>query len=152
MSWSMLAVWVTAAVVAVFPTWELWRERLGYEEFVRTSGEPDTFYRVVCRFGSGTTLSPLAPLSHDLETVGKFATERAVAALVVLLGLLPCLNRGDPGATGRRVAWLLVMGAAVGALVSLYGSSGICREEIPLLSVERLAAMTNGWGPPSCAF
>ncbi|MEU1881368.1 hypothetical protein ABZ470_29025 [Streptosporangium sp. NPDC020072] len=50
------------------------------------------------------------------------------------------------------MAWLLVMGAAVGALVSLYGSSGICREEIPLLSVERLAAMTNGWGPPSCAF
>ncbi|MFF4415630.1 RDD family protein [Streptosporangium sp. NPDC001559] len=146
MSRSTLAAWVTAAVVAAFPTWELWRERLGYEEFVRTSGEPDTFYGVVCRFGSGTTLSPLAPLSHDLEAIGGFATEWAVAALVVLLGLLSCLNRGDPGATGRRVAWLLVMGAAVGPLTSLYGYSEICREEIPLLSVERLAAMANGWG------
>ena len=72
LSWSALSVWVAAAVVAAFPTWELWRERLDLEEFTRTHGESDRIYGYVCMYNSGSTLSPLAPLRRDLEAAALF--------------------------------------------------------------------------------
>ncbi|MFF4989582.1 RDD family protein [Streptosporangium saharense] len=134
-------VWLVATIVAAFPTWELWRWRqeLGTSE----GGE---VFMVVCRFGSGSTLSPLAPLRRDLETVGPLITELAIPALMVLLGLVACLSGRDPGATGRRVAGLLVMGAAVDPLASLYGYRGICHDEIPMFGAEWFADVTDAWG------
>ncbi|MFF3442230.1 hypothetical protein [Streptosporangium sp. NPDC002721] len=44
LSWSALSVWVAAAAVAAFPTWELWRERLSIEEYAQIHGETDQIY------------------------------------------------------------------------------------------------------------
>ncbi|MCG5219487.1 RDD family protein [Streptosporangium sp. KLBMP 9127] len=145
LSRSASSAWVAAAAVAVFPTWELWRERRALEEFDRTHGEP-TVYGYVCQFGSGSTLSPLAPLRHDLDAIMMISTEWAVPALVVFLGILACLCGRDPGAVGRRVAGLLVLAAAIGPLASLYSDRGICRETIPLFSVDWLRGAAGGWG------
>ncbi|MER7128624.1 RDD family protein [Streptosporangium saharense] len=134
-------VWLVAAVVAAFPTWELWRWR----QELGTSEGGEVFV-VVCRFGSGSTLSPLAPLRRDLETVEPLVTEWALPALTVLLGLVACLSRRDPGVTGRRVAGLLVMGAAIGPLASLYGYRGICEDEIPMFGADWFADVAGAWG------
>ncbi|MEU8107071.1 RDD family protein [Nonomuraea muscovyensis] len=140
------AAWVAAVAVAAFPTWELWRERRVAEELVQTHGESGEVYGYVCQFGSGSTLSPLAPLRRDLEAVEELTTEWGVAAFVVLLGLVACLGRRDPGVTGRRVAGVLVLIAVVEPLASLYGDRGICREAIPLLSADWFKGVAGGWG------
>ncbi len=146
LSRSALSVWVAAAAVTAFPTWELWRERLSLEEYAQLHGETAQIYGYVCQFSSGSTLSPLAPLRGDLEAVMEIATGWAVPALVVLLGLLACLVRGDPATAGRRVAGLLVLNAAVGPLASLHSERGMCRETIPLFSADWFGAVADAWG------
>ncbi|WP_433369372.1 RDD family protein [Streptosporangium sp. CA-115845] len=139
LSRSALSVWVAAAAVAALPTWESWRERLAAEEFTRTHAGADPIYGVVGLYDSGTTLSPFAPLGRDLETVMTITEDWAVPALVVLLGLLACLGRRDPRATGQRVAGLLVLIAGIELLAWLYSGRGIYGGTIPLFS-------TGGWG------
>ncbi|WP_405143665.1 RDD family protein [Sphaerisporangium sp. NBC_01403] len=70
----------------------------------------------------------------------------AVAALVVLLGLLACLGRRDPGVTGRRVAGLLVLIAVIEPLASLYSYRRSCGETIPLFSADWFRGAAGGWG------
>ncbi|MER5319496.1 RDD family protein [Streptosporangium roseum] len=146
LSWSALSAWVVAAAVAAFPTWELWRERLDHEEFTRTRAGADPIYGVVGLYDSGTTLSPLVPLRRDLEAVMKITEDWAVPALVVLLGLLACLGRRDPGVTGRRVAGLLVLIAAIELLTSLYSDRAIYGETVPLFSADWFRGAAGGWG------
>ncbi|MGJ6967528.1 RDD family protein [Streptosporangium sp. G11] len=146
LSRSALSAWVAAAVVAVLPTWELWRERREIEEFARTHEWSDQVYGVVCQFGSGSTLSPFAPLRRDLEAVMEITMEWAVPALVVLLGLLACLLRGRPATVSRRVAGLLVPNAAAGPLASLHGHRGICGGTIPLFGADWFAGVADAWG------
>ncbi|MEV8636262.1 RDD family protein [Streptosporangium sp. NPDC051023] len=146
LSRSALSAWGVAALVAVLPTWELWRERLDFEEFTRTYGGSDQVYGYVCLFDSGSTLSPLAPLRHDLEVVKELTTEWAVPALVVLLGLVACLGRRDPRVIGRRVAGLVVMIALIDPLASLYSDRGICGETVPLFSADWFTGVAGGWG------
>ncbi|WP_157594153.1 RDD family protein [Streptosporangium amethystogenes] len=146
LSWSALSAWVVAAAVAAFPTWELWRERLDLEEFTRIHGEADQIYGVVRLYSDGSTLSPFVPLRIDLEAIMKITEDWAVPALVVLLGLLACLGRGEPGVTGRRVAGLLVLIAVIELLAWLYGGRGIYGETIPLFSVGGFGAAAGGWG------
>ena len=69
-----------------------------------------------------------------------------VAALVVLLGLLACLGRRDPGVTGRRVAGLLVLIAVIEPLASLYGHRRSCDETITLFSAAWFRGAAGGWG------
>ncbi|MFJ2033553.1 RDD family protein [Streptosporangium sp. NPDC087985] len=146
LSRSALSAWVAAAAVAAFPTWELWRERLDLEEFARTHEESTQIYGYVCQFSSRSGLSPLAPLRRDLEAVMKNAEDWAVPALVVLLGLLTCLGRRDPGVTGRRVAGLLVLIAVIGPLTSLYSEPHPCGGTIPLLSADWFSVVAGAWG------
>ncbi|MEU8381215.1 hypothetical protein [Streptosporangium sp. NPDC048865] len=100
---SSMSAWVAAAVVAALPTGELWRGRLAAEESTSTHAGSDPIYGVVALYDSGSTLSPFAPLRRDLAGVMEITEEWAVPALVVLLGLVACLGRRDPGVTGRRV-------------------------------------------------
>ncbi|MFD8527688.1 RDD family protein [Streptosporangium canum] len=146
LSRSALSAWVAAAVVAALPTWELWRERIAAEEFTRTHAGADPIYGVVGLYDSGTTLSPFAPLRRDLEAVMKTTEDWAVPALVVLLGLLACLGRRDPGMTGRRVAGLLVLIAVIEPLASLYSDREIYGETIPLFSADWFRGAAGGWG------
>ncbi|MGV9325544.1 RDD family protein [Streptosporangium sandarakinum] len=144
---SALSAWVAAVVVTVLPTWELWRERLGFEESSPwAAGGSERLYMYVCQFNSGSTLSPLAPLRHDLEAVRGITTEWAVPTLVVLLGLAACLGRGDSGVAGRRAAGLLILIAVIDPLASLYGERGICRETVPLFGAEWFTGVAGGWG------
>ncbi|GAA3096075.1 RDD family protein [Streptosporangium carneum] len=142
LSRSATAAWVAAAAIAAFPTWGLWRERPEPEEFTQTSGN---IYELICRHSGGTTLSPLAPLRRDLEEVMEITEGWAVPALVVLLGLLACLGRGDPGVTGRRVAGLLVLSAVVEPLASLHSDRKGC-DETPLFSADWFKGVADGWG------
>lgn len=146
LSRSALSAWVAAAAIAAFPTWELRRERLEPVEFIRSDDGFD-IYRLMCLYNrGGSTLSPLAPLRRDLEAVMEITVEWAVPALVVLLGLLACLGRRDPGGTGRRVAGLLVLIAVIEPLASLYSDRRICGETIPLFSADWFEGAAGGWG------
>ncbi|MEU8207424.1 RDD family protein [Streptosporangium sp. NPDC049046] len=140
-----LSVWGAAAVVAALPTWALWRERLASEEFPRSHAGSDLIYGVVGLYESGLTLSPFAPLRHDLEVVIETAEEWAVPALMVLLGLLACLGRRDPGVTARRVAGLLVLIAAVELLAWSHGERGIYSETVSLFGAVGFGAVVGGW-------
>ncbi|WP_440089470.1 RDD family protein [Streptosporangium sp. LJ11] len=142
LSRSALSAWVAAAAVAALPTWESWRERLDREE---PTGVPGDIYGLVCQYNSGTTLSPLAPLRRDLEAVMEITENWAFPALVVLLGLLACLGRRDPGVTGRRVAGLLVLVALIEPLASLHSDRNGC-DETPLFSAGWFAGVAGGWG------
>ncbi|MEV4251142.1 RDD family protein [Streptosporangium canum] len=143
LSRSALSVWVAAAAVAALPTWELWRERPDREEFTQAPGD---IYGLVCLYSGGSTLSPFAPLRRDLEAVMEITEDWAVAALVVLLGLLACLGRRDPEVTGRRVAGLLVLIAVIEPLASLYSYRRSCDETIPLFSAGWFRGAAGGWG------
>ncbi|MEV5411013.1 hypothetical protein AB0K60_19485 [Thermopolyspora sp. NPDC052614] len=145
MSWPVLAAWVAAAAVAAVPTLGSWWEGLEREKFARTH-ESDDIYGMVCLFSGGTTLSPLAPLRHDLAAVMGITREWAVPALVVVLGLLACLGGRDPGVTGRRVAGLLVLSAVIEPLASLYAGRSGCGEMISLFSADWFRAAAGGWG------
>lgn len=142
LSRSVLWAWVVAAAIAAFPTWELWRERLDREEF---TGIPGDIYGLVCQYNSGTTLSPFAPLRRDLEVVMGITADWAVAALVVLLGLLACLCRRDSEVTGRRVAGLLALIAVIEPLASLHSDRKGC-DETPLFSADWFRGVIDGWG------
>ncbi|MFI6452467.1 RDD family protein [Streptosporangium amethystogenes] len=143
LSRSVLSVGVAAAAVAALSAWELRREPLDREEPTQTSGN---IYELICRYSGESTLSPLAPLRRDLEAVMEITEGWAVAALVVLLGLLACLGRRDPGVTGRRVAGLLVLIAVIEPLASLYSYRRSCDETIPLFSVGWFRGAAGGWG------
>ncbi|MGW3367286.1 RDD family protein [Streptosporangium canum] len=69
----------------------------------------------------------------------------AVAALVVLLGLLACLGRRDPGVTGRLVAGFLVLIAVIAPLASLHSDRKGC-DETPLFSADWFGGVAGGWG------
>ncbi|MFF3442229.1 RDD family protein [Streptosporangium sp. NPDC002721] len=76
----------------------------------------------------------------------EITTEWAVPTLLVLLGLLACLVRGNPATVGRRVAGLLVLNAAIVPLASLRIEQGICRETIPLFGADWFGAVAGAWG------
>ncbi|RBQ21353.1 hypothetical protein DP939_01135 [Spongiactinospora rosea] len=141
---SVLVGWGVAAGVAGVPTWEGWR-RAQIEEYVPPFGEGD-IYGMVCFYNSGTSLSPLAPLRRDLEVVLEIAVGWAVPVLVVLVGLVAVLGGRDLGVTARRVAGLLVVGALIGPLASLYSVRGVCRETVPLFSADWFREVAGAWG------
>ncbi|MGW0590107.1 RDD family protein [Streptosporangium sp. NPDC002607] len=76
----------------------------------------------------------------------EIAEDWVVAALVVLLGLMACLGRRDPGVTGRRVAGLLVLIAVIEPLASLYSYRRSCDETISLFSAGWFRGAAGGWG------
>ncbi|WP_345566637.1 RDD family protein [Nonomuraea rosea] len=134
---------MAGAAVAVLPTWELGREPLDREETIGASGD---IYGLVCLFNGGTTLSPLAPLRRDLQAVMETTEGWAFPALVVLLGLLACLGRRDPGVIGRRVVGLLVLIAVIEPLASLSSYRRGCGEAISLFSAGWFREAAGGWG------
>ncbi|MFI0423156.1 RDD family protein [Spongiactinospora sp. 9N601] len=141
----MLVGWGVAAAVAGVPTWEVWRERWEIEEVI-SSFESVSVYGMVCPFNSGTSLSPLAPLHRDLEVVMEIVVGWAVPVLVVLVGLVAVLRGRDLGVTARRVAGLLVVGALMEPVASLYSVGGMCQETVPLFSADWFREAAGGWG------
>lgn len=95
-------------------------------------------YGVVRTFDSFNPTPVLSPLVNDLCVVSNVAYGCALPAVLVLAGFLGCLRQGDPEAVARRVAWGLVVAAAVPTLAQDFA--------LTILSPQWFVAMAGDWG------